>query len=42
MHSRDIKNLIISLWFNVMHYSSLFQYFFQSTVVPALVEILIF
>jgi len=26
MHSRDIIDL---LWFNVVHYSSLFQYFFD-------------
>jgi len=24
--------------FNIFHYSSLFQYFFQSTMVPTLVE----
>jgi len=30
--------LIDLLWFNVVHYSSLFQYFFQSTMVPTLVE----
>jgi len=30
MHSRDTTVLIDLLWFNVMHYSSLFQYFFWS------------
>jgi len=38
MHSRDATVLIDLLWFNVMHYSNLFQYFFQSTMVPTLVE----
>jgi len=28
MHSRDAKILIDLLWFNVVYYSSLFQYFF--------------
>jgi len=28
MHSRDAAVLMDLLWFNVMHYSSLFQYFF--------------
>jgi len=27
MHSRDITILIVSLWFNIVHCSSLFQYF---------------
>ena len=27
MHSRDITLLIVLLWFNTVHYSSLFQYF---------------
>jgi len=38
MHSRDATFLIDFLWFNVVHYSSLFQHFFQSTMVPTLVE----
>jgi len=38
MHSRDTTVLIDFLWFNVVHYSSLFLYFFQSTMVPTLVE----
>jgi len=38
MHSRDTTFLIDLLLFNVMHYSSLFQYFFQSKMVPNLVE----
>jgi len=38
MHRKDTKVLINLLWFNVVHYSSLFQYFFQSTMVPTLVE----
>jgi len=38
MHSRDTTVLIDFLWLNVVHYSSLFQYFFQSIVVPDLVE----
>jgi len=29
MHSRDTTVLIHLLWFNVVHYSSLFQYFFS-------------
>jgi len=29
MHSRDTTVLIDLLWFDVMHYSSLFQYFFR-------------
>jgi len=29
MHSRDATVLIDLLWFNVMHYSSLFWYFFS-------------
>jgi len=29
MHSRDATVLIDLLWFNVVHYSSLFQYFFS-------------
>jgi len=29
MHSRDATVLIGLLWFNVLHYSSLFQYFFS-------------
>jgi len=29
MHSRDAAVLIDLLWFNVVHYSSLFQYFFD-------------
>jgi len=33
MHSKDIYNR-----FTVAHYSSLFQYFFQSNMVPTLVE----
>jgi len=36
MDSRDIKFLIVSRWFNVVHYSSYFQYFFRSTMVPTL------
>ena len=41
MHSRDITILIILQWFSIVHYSSLFQYFFyQSTIVPTLVEFL--
>jgi len=28
--------MINLLWFNAMHYSSLFQYFFWSTTVPTL------
>jgi len=38
MHSRDATVLIDLLWFNAVHYSSLFQYFFQSTMAPTLVE----
>jgi len=38
MHSRDTTVLTDLLWFNVVHYSSLFQYFFLSTMVPTLVE----
>jgi len=38
MHSRDATVLKYLLSFNVMHYSSLFQYFFPSTMVPTLVE----
>jgi len=38
MHSMDTIVLIDLLWFNVVHYSSLFQYFFQSTMVPTQVE----
>jgi len=38
MHSRDTTVLIDLLWYNIVHYSSLFQYFFQSTIVPTLVE----
>jgi len=34
MHSRDATVLIDLLWFNVVHYSSLFQYFFWSTKIP--------
>jgi len=30
--------LIDLLGFNVVHYTSLFRYFFQSTMVPTLVE----
>jgi len=29
MHDRDTKVLIDLLWFNVVHYSSLFQLFFS-------------
>jgi len=29
MHSRDATVLIDLLWFNVVHYSSLFLYFFK-------------
>jgi len=29
MHSGDTTVLIDLLWFNVVHYSSLFQYFFS-------------
>jgi len=29
MHSRDTTVLMDLLWFNVVHYSSLFQYFFS-------------
>jgi len=29
IHSRDTTVLIDLLWFNVMYYSSLFQYFFS-------------
>jgi len=36
MHSRDTTVLIDLLLFNVVHYSSLFQYFFRSTLVPTL------
>jgi len=40
MHSRDATVLIDLLWFNVVHYSSLFQYFFPIYyMVPTLVEI---
>jgi len=36
--SRDATVLIDLLWFNVVHYSSLFQYFFfRSTKVPTLI-----
>jgi len=34
MHSRDTTVLIDLLWFNVMHYSSLFQYFFSIYYCP--------
>jgi len=34
--------LIGLLWFNVVHYSSLFQYFFWSTMVPTLVDCLVY
>jgi len=38
-NSRDITILIVLLWFSIVHYSYLFQYFFYlSTIVPALVE----
>jgi len=33
MHSRDKTVLIDLLRFNVMHYSSLFQYFFRSNMI---------
>jgi len=39
MHSRDATILIVLLWFNVVHYSSLFQYFYVLYMVPTLVEI---
>jgi len=42
MHSRDVTVLIDLLWFNVMHYSSLFQYFFQATMVPTLANFLVY
>jgi len=43
MHSRDIKILIVLLWLSIVHYSTLFQYFFnRSTIIPTLVEILNF
>jgi len=42
MHSRDTTVLIDLVWFNVVHYSSLFQYFFQSTMVPTLVDFLVY
>jgi len=29
MHSRDATVLIDLLWFNIVHYSSLYQYFFS-------------
>jgi len=38
MHSRDATVLIDLLWFNVVQYSNLFQYFFRSTMAPTLVE----
>jgi len=39
MHSRDTTVLVDLLWFNVLYYSSLFQYFlFWSTNIPTLVE----
>jgi len=38
MCSRDTEILFVVLWFNVVHYSSLFQYFFKkSSMVPTLV-----
>jgi len=40
MHSRDTTVLIDLLWFNFVHYSSLFQYFFDlATIVPTLLLI---
>ena len=33
MHSRDITLLIVLLWFNIMDYSNLFQYFMVPTLV---------
>jgi len=41
MHSRDTTVLIDLLWFNFLHYSSLFQYFFfdLATIVPTLLKI---
>jgi len=39
MNSKDKTVLIDILWLNVVHYSSLFQYFFRSTVVPTLLLI---
>jgi len=38
MYSKDTTFLIDLLSFNVMHYSSLFLCFFQSTMVPNLAE----
>jgi len=38
MHSRDATVLIDLLWFNVMHYSTLFQYFFMVPTLGLLVE----
>jgi len=33
-HSKDTTVLIDLLWFNIVYYSSLFQYFFQSYYGP--------
>jgi len=33
-----LSRLIGLLWFNAVHYSSLFQYFFWSTMVPILIK----
>ena len=36
-YSGDIPILIVLLWFSIVHYSSLFQYFvYRSTIVPTL------
>ena len=39
--SRDATILIVLLWFNIMQYSSLFQYFYQSAIVPTQIETMI-
>ena len=33
MHSRDITILIVRLWYSIVHYSNLFQYFFYRSTV---------
>jgi len=43
MHSRDTTVLIDLLWFNVVHYSSLFSTFFNlATIVPILANFLVY
>jgi len=38
-HSMDITILVVLLWFSIVHYSSLFQYFiYRFIIVPTLAE----